>query len=648
MTALRTLPFLFASIAAALPASAAPLLAPIFADHAVLQRDRPIAIWGEAAPGETVTVVLGQVRTEATAGPDGHWRALVPALAAGGPHRLFVRAQSGAAREISDILIGDVYVCSGQSNMQLTVARSLDLHAESQADDDSIRMLTVPPGAAPAPQADFAAPPQWLPTKPETVQSFSAACYYFARELRKTHKIPLGLIVAAAGGSNIRAWLNQASLRRLGGHDDDLDIENTYATDRPAAMRAFAEKWQGWWRKAQPEAGEPWRPGFDDGGWSEAPEGLGHWTDWPDPKLAGFTGQLWFRTHIHLNADEAAKAATLSLGTLNEEDVTWLNGKPVGVHFGYGAPRRYDLPAGVLRAGDNLLAVNVLCTYRGCGIFGPAGDRYLQLADGGRKPLNEWRYSIVPHEAGPPPRAPWGSIPGLGTLANAMLTPIGPYGINGALWYQGESNVGETEDYGAMLQALILQWREQFGRDLPVLVVQLPNYAAPAATPVESGWAVLREAQRRATLRDAKTALIVTIDIGLRTDIHPANKQEVGRRLARAARALIYGEKIAASGPRAVSATRRGDKVILRFADVEDALIAYSAATPIGFELCGAKQASCRFARAAIEKNRVILFVPPKFKPSRVRYLWADSPVCNLYDASGLPAGPFEMRIADQ
>jgi sialate O-acetylesterase len=245
---------------------------------------------------------------------------------------------------------------------------------------------------------------------------------------------------------------------------------------------------------------------------------------------------------------------------------------------------------------------------------------------------------------GSPPRTPWEATAGLAAIANAMIAPLGAYGLRGVLWYQGESDVERASTYDTLLAALMRDWREQFRFELPFLIVQLANYGRPTATPMDSGWARLREAQRRAVDADGNAALAVAIDIGESTDIHPANKQELARRLARAARHLVYGEQLAPSGPRPLAAMRAGDAVTVRFGDVDGALVAYSAAGPIAFELCDADGAQCRFVRAQANGDTVTLDATAG-PADRVRYCWADSPVCNLYDASGLPAVPFEIPV---
>lgn len=637
------LPWIVAGlVGVAAPSLAGSLLADMFADHAVLQRDRPVKVWGEAAPGEAVTVDFAGATVHARAAKDGRWQAVLKATAAGGPYTLEVRSKSGQSRTVRDVMVGDVFLCSGQSNMELPVMFTRDAMTEAfGARDGNIRMLTSPNSASPTPLHAFQKPVAWVQASPDTVGKFSAACFYFARELKKSVPVPIGLINASSGGSNIRAWLNEAALRKLGGYDEALDIEKLYATDQTAAMVKYAGVLEAWW-KAKAKS-EPWQSP-ESLRWTPVPSGMSYWSEWNVPALTNFTGRLWYRTTVRLTSAQAAEA-TLSLGTINEEDVTWINGKAVGVTFGYSKARTYTIPKGVLKAGDNSIVVNVLCTYRGCGLFGPGDQRFLKFADGSQTSLAEgWQYSVVPTALGDIRRIPWGAVAGLSTAYNAMQAPIGPYAVRAALWYQGESNTGQTDTYADELAALFAQWRGEFGANLPVMVVQLPNYGPAPTAPGDSSWARLRQKQREAVERDPKAALVVTIDTGERNNLHPVDKQAVGARLARAARALVYGEAIVPTGPVAVEAVREGTDVAIHLKDVEAPLTAIGDERPIGFELCAAQEA-CRYVAARIDGAAIKLTVPVGMTPIKARYLWADSPVATLFDHSGLPVGPFELTV---
>jgi sialate O-acetylesterase len=635
--------------AAAQPQAAAVLLNPMFQDHVVLQRDKPITVWGSAAPGETVTVSLGSAAiTTRTASPSGHWTAVLPAMPAGGPYDLTARLASGSSQTAHDVLIGDVFLCSGQSNMVLPVHRTLNSRVEIlEGNNDTIRMLTVPLTISMTPLETFAEPVKWQPATSATVPEFSGACYYFARELQKTVHVPLGLITSAWGGTLIQPWMSDGALRAIGGYDRKLELLHEFANDPQAASQQWGKVWESWWRDQMHT--EPWRVTFDTADWRVAPRPLGYWELWGVPELADFDGQMWYRTTVTLTATQAAQPATLTLGAIDQIDAAWLNGRWLGTTSGANKERAYTVPARILKKGQNTLAVNVLDTYSYGGIYGPADKRALHLADGTAVQLDqEWRYQIVPSSIGPPLRAPWEDVAGVTLVHNAMIAPLGSYGLRGIIWYQGESNADDAPHYQSLLEGLMADWRNQFGAGLPFLVVQLANYGPASTAPAASDWATLREAQRLAVAQDAHAGLAVAIDIGERTDIHPANKQELGRRLARAARHVVYGESIAPSGPVPTAAHTEGAHVVVSFKDITGtSLVAYGAYRPLGFELCGTDQASCRFVDATLQSDRVILEpVHGAPAPTRVRFCWADSPVCTLYDRFGLPAGPFEIPIS--
>jgi sialate O-acetylesterase len=369
------------------------------------------------------------------------------------------------------------------------------------------------------------------------------------------------------------------------------------------------------------------------------------WKTWGVPELRNHDGMVWFRRTALLSKAQAAVGARLSIGAIDEVDETWVNGRPLANSFGYGTERTYDVPKGWLHAGRNDILINVLSTWDAGGMYGPPDHLALRFEDGSTVPLGgEWRYQFVPESMGYPPRAPWESVSGLSSIYNGMIAPLMPYALRGVLWYQGESNTGEAGRYQALLAGLMADWRRGFAADLPFLVVELPNFGVPSALAGPSSWANLREAQRRAVVADRNAALAVTIDVGEAQALHPPNKQAVGVRLARAARHLVYGDAIPPSGPTLRDARRRGAAVIVTFDGVDGQLLAYSAARPIGFELCGDTQESCEFVDAALSGHEVRID-SPKATATRVRYCWGDAPICNLYDRSGLPAGPFETAL---
>jgi len=637
----------FASMSCASPRGSsrvAQLLHPMFQDHAVLQRDRPISVYGDATPGAGITVSLGTVSAEARAGPDGRWRTTLAAMTAGGPYTLTATA-NGETSRASDVLIGDVFFCAGQSNMAFA-QRQADGAAEDArtATDAQIRHLTVPPDASVTPRESFTRTVHWVVVSPETVGNFSAACYYFARELKKTVNVPIGLVNASYGGARLRTFMSEATLRKLGSENEALDLLDLYRTDPAAAIRRWGAYWEAAWEKGRPHDGRPWLAAYDEASWKIAPAALGAWALWNGTNPDGFIGQVWMRTTVTLTAAEAANAdASLDLGSVNQEDETWINGKYLGASS-FASRTRYPIGPGVLKSGDNILATNIYCGWRDCGMRGPAESRAVRFADGTSVPLaGPWKYREVA-DGWIGPQLPWGSVHGITLDHNGMILPVGPYSIRVAVWYQGESDVNYAATYAQALIAMRGEWRREFeNSELPFLLVQLPGYGPVPSDPIASPWADLREAQRKTALTDARTALAVTLDIGDPVNLHPTNKREVGRRLAIAARHLIYGERIAPSGPVVVGAIRRGSNVVVSFRDVTGALTLGSASLS-GFELCGTTQASCRRADARIDGNTSVV-LPDAGNATRVRYAWGGSPACPLTDGSGLPAGPFEIAI---
>ena len=636
----RLAPFLLAALIAA-PATAQPLLNGLFADHAVVQRDRPLPVFGTAKPGETVTASFaGQTRT-AQAGPDGAWRVDFPATPAGGPYKLTATAGS-ASQAASDVLVGDVWLCSGQSNMEMQVSASGDAwnQINNGVPSDTIRMATIEKADARAPAADFKKPPVWKPTNKETVGGFSAACFYFARELQKTRDVPMGLVHASWGGSGIEAWMTPKALRQVGGYDVAIETLNLSLKDPVAANRFWGETMKSWWGGRHTGEG-PTAPWTGAGDWTPAPDGLGVWERWGVPALAAFNGVVWFKTEVTLTKAQARQAATLGVGQVDEMDTTYVNGVGIGATSGAWLDRVYPLAAGALKPGKNSIVVAAYDTWANGGLYGDPTKRALTLADGTRLPLTAWTYRIEPKTGAEPPRSPWDTLAGVSTLYNGMLAPMGPYAFAGFAWYQGETNVGRDRTYAPLLRALMAERREGQTPDMPALVVQLADYGDFADKPgLPAPTAALRDAQRRAVAADSHAGLVVTHDIGDPFDIHPANKQEVGRRLALAAR-RVAGEAVT-TGPEVVAAKRVGDTVVISFAQVGGRLVARGSDKVIGFELC---DTACRWADGRIDGNTVVLNGAGTPMATKVRFAWADSPTFNLFDASGLPAGPFEVEV---
>ncbi|MDR6789659.1 sialate O-acetylesterase [Sphingomonas sp. BE138] len=629
--------------AAAQPAAPAPRFAHIFADHAVVQRDRPIAVWGQAAAGASVTVRLGERSATATADATGRWRATLPAMAAGGPYTLAV----DGGQSLSDIMIGDVFLCGGQSNMEFMVKQSTNAWGALQTPaDPDLRYATIPDTTRAVPLADLEAPAKWQRVGPETVGDASAVCYYMARALRKSEKVPIGFINSEWGGTRIESWTSPAALAAIPRLKDGVAAVAMYGRDPAKAVAQDGARREAWWRAHDPDAAKQAayrNADFRDAGWATLPAGA--WKEAGIPALAQFEGAMWLRATLDLSAAQVAAAKTLQLGPIDQYEDTWVNGRFVGGGSVNWAWRHYDVPAGTLHAGRNVVAIRVLGGANGGGLTG-AAPRGLELADGTLVPFSgAWRYrqgrAMTGETIAP---APWDVPNSLATLYNGMIAPLAPYGLKLAAWYQGESNAGEAGTYRELMTTLMADWRRTFAApQLPFFVVQLTSYGKPSTAPGESGWAALREAQAQAVAQDRNAGLAVTIDVGDRFDIHPTQKTVVGERLARLAQVIAYGHPGLRSGPEVAGVSRRGADLVVRYRNVIGGMHTYSAGQAIGFEACAGD--ACRYVPGEARGDTVVLPGANAGGVTKVRYAWADAPFTNLFDGADLPAAPFERAV---
>jgi sialate O-acetylesterase len=629
------------ALAWATAATGAPTLDPMFGADAVIQRDAPVRIRGSAAPGEPITVGFAGRSRSVRANKQGDWHADFAPLNAGGPYRIEARGSGGSDASADNVMVGDVWLCSGQSNMEFPLRNALNGEGEvAGANDPQLRLLKISHNHVLSPQMALSGEIAWKPAVPDSVRDFSAACYFMARALRQSHGIAIGAIDSTWGGTAIHSWMDDASVRATGGATD-VELLKIYRDDPARAVAEFGTRWTQWWRERSGDAvgAEPWHAS-DRLAWTPMPK-MTFWEQWGDPAFADFNGAIWARVRFTLTAEEAAQAAVLHLGAIDDFDRTFVNGEAVGETLMYDKPRNYAVRAALLKAGLNEVIVYVLDTGGGGGFWGPAEALKLSFANGAEKPLAGWAYSVVPTEFGTPPLPPWDGYPGPTTLYNGMIAPIGSVHLKGVAWYQGEADVG-TPDYDRRLAAMMKGWRGQFDDpQLPFLIVGLAGFGQPVSKPAASNWAALIDEQRKAADRDPRTALVSAIDIGERNDIHPANKQEVGRRLTLAAEALAYDDPKAARTPKVVSAVRNASTVIVQF---DQPVIGYGGAPLLGFELCGDTQSSCRYADAHASGPTVIVAADAK-PATRVRYAWADYPIVNLYGPGRLPVPPFEIAI---
>ncbi|WP_439633953.1 sialate O-acetylesterase [Glycocaulis sp.] len=627
--------------AAARADEAPPLLASFFSDGMVIQHGQPVILWGHAEPLAAVDVSLNTRRQTVTADAEGRWSATFGALEGGVPVDLVVRSGTRQAR-VSDAMTGEVWLCSGQSNMEFPVRRALNPDTElTSASDRGLQLLSIPQTSQLQAMQVLPEGTAWAASTPETAAGFSAICYFFGRERREQTGLPVGLINASWGGSQIEAWMNAEALRSAGVAQDGLDLLEQYVRDPQAGMARYGETWEAWWRGGY-DPSLPWED--RSGPWTPVPD-FSDWRGWADEAMHGHLGMLWYQTRFDLSPQQAASPATLSLGGIDEIDAVWINGRFLAGSFGWGTPRTYTVPADMLRTGQNTLSVNVYNSWGAGGMTGPATDLALGFESAQTVPLDTgWSYQRVNPVRGVPPAMPWQSVGGLAGLHNGMIAPLGPAGLAGALWYQGESNTGRPETYDASLAALLAGWRGQFRADLPAVIIQLANFGALRGDPAPSGWAEVREAQRRIAEADLLTGLVVAIDVGDRFDIHPPNKQAVAQRVSRTAR-FLDGESIPSPwGPRPLRAYAQGSAILVEFA-AEGALMLAGGNVATGFELCD-EALTCRFVPGHLAgPSSVLLASGAGPRPVRVRFGWADAPILNLYHETGLPAGPFELEL---
>lgn len=632
---------------AALPGSliaGEPAFSNLFSDHMVLQRERPLNVWGTASPGDELRVSLGQQVRDARADESGKWNVEFPAMGAGGPYRLEL-ASANSIRVLEDILVGDVWLCSGQSNMEYPVKHLNEPWRDTRETDSSIRLLTVGHHSSTNPLSEFRELKGWETASAESVASFSAACYLFARELQKDVNVPFGLINASWGGSAIEAWISAQGLRKLDTFQRSLELNALYERDSNGALQAYVDDWQSWWKAAGGAQPAPWKADFDDSDWTAAPAQLGDWRKWDNVGTTDFTGMVWYRNSFELDVSQASRGAMLELGGVDEVDVTWINGKAVGAMFGWGTQRNYLVEEGILSSGTNVLAVNVYNSWAAGGLEGPPDSIRLVLPDGSHVSLAEgWKIRRVIEPAARPPMTPWSSITGVTGLYNAMIAPLDEFALSGVLWYQGESNTDRAKNYETLLTTMIADWRRSLGENLPFIIIQLPEFGTLPDGPGESGWAGIRNAQQRVAIVDPLSGLVVTVGSGDPLDIHPPNKRQVGVLAAAVARGLLPGGDEVVDGIVPLRASLSGSEVTVSFADEGMPLMVSGAANPTAFELCD-DQGACRYVSAHLDQNRVVLDSSKLSEPAEVRHAWADVPLINLYSSQGIPVSSFSLPI---
>lgn len=613
----------------------------LVSDGMVLQRNSRLKIWGWASPGENVSVSFKQLMEQTQADADGNWQIMLPPQKAGGPFTMTIEGTNSLT--VRDILVGDVWVCSGQSNMELNMERASPLYQREieTADYPNIRYFVVPK------TFNFQAPQEalsdgvWIKPNPENIRQFSAISYFFGLELHQRYEVPIGLINSALGGSPAEAWISEEALQSFPEYQeegrrfkDQSLIESIAKADRDRMGKWYNDLNQK--DAGHSLAGENWAdPRIQTKYWSE----IELPAYWADSELGPKNGVVWFRRTFEIKADEAGKSAKLLMGRIVDADWVYVNGVLVGNTTYQYPPRRYVIAEDILQEGTNTIAVRVV-NNSGRGGFVLDKPYELTVADRKIDLKGSWKYKLG---AEMPPLAPqtfirWKPF----GLYNAMIAPITNYGIKGVIWYQGESNADRPNDYARLFKTLIADWREKWGQgNFPFLFVQLANFMEAKEDPEPSNWAKLREAQLK-TLAVPNTGMAVAIDIGEWNDIHPLNKKEVARRLALAAGNIAYGErKRIYSGPILDSYRRRKNRMILKFKHTGKGLISRDAQQLGHFAIAGADRQFI-WAEARIKGNKVEVWSDKVLVPVSVRYGWADNPEgANLYNSEGLPAAPF-------
>lgn len=630
----------------------------LFQSGMVLQRGKLIPIWGKAAPGELVTVRFNKKQYATTADAHGSWRINLPKMKAGGPYTLTV-----GNHVLTNILVGDVWLLSGQSNIDVTIERVYPQYPQEidSYENNDVRLFRVQNETDVHGVRDDIKPTSinWKPLNKENAWFFSAVGYFLGKRMQEKTNVPQGIIVNSWGGTPIEAWISKDSLER----DYPMLVKRAqffqsddYVKSQTQTNMQADRQWQKLLQESDAGILQNWAaPDCDDANWQSINQNDWSWRG---------CGSVWLRQHIIINKEHAGKPARLLLGTLFDQDITYLNGKEIGHTYYQYPPRRYDIPEGLLKEGDNVIAVRFINKY-GAVHFIPEKPYMLCFGDDrcSQNPMPKdviplaptWKVSVGTEM----PNCPSGdvslqNIPT--TLYNAVLHPLAPYAINGIVWYQGESNTGNPAPYADYLKKLMGCWRDRWqDPKMPFVIVQLANYdgrqqsgfprpITPQTAPMNSGWAQLREAQRTAAKADPRAELAVINDLGETVDIHPLRKKEVAERVALCFDRLIYNNKVNLA-PEVIAAEVQEGKIILTLDQPIQAgdLYEFEAAAADGDKVF-------QNVKATAEDNRITLILPEGFHPMStvyaVRYAWKDNPAtANVRSLTGLPMSSFEMKV---
>jgi sialate O-acetylesterase len=614
----------------------------IFGDNMVLQRNKPIPVWGWADANEKVTIQFDKQTKTVKADKNGKWMVKLDNESAGGPYQLTITGKNTML--FSNVLVGEVWVCSGQSNMEMPIEGWGKINNYQREIRDAnypqIRHIKIPNTVSAKPEEDIPSG-EWKICNPETAGDFTAVGYFFARELYNQLKIPIGLINTSWGGTHVETWTsrdafeNSDEFKTMIAGMPSLDLDSL-AKVRKAETLKKIEDLQGGLPANATEAQK----------WKDVDIDETHFPHmhlpglWEGQQLGDLDGIVWFRKTITVAVADAAKSATLALAMIDDNDITYVNGIKVGATNSYNAKRNYAIPAGVLKEGKNVIAVRVEDTGGGGGIYGDSSDMKLTIDNNIIPLFGDWLFRVesVTGDAG---TVGPNSYPTL--LFNAMVNPLIPYAMEGVIWYQGEANAGRAYQYRKAFPLMITDWRRHWNEgDFSFYFVQLASWNADNGNSAKgSAWAELREAQAM-TLSLPNTGMAVTADIGNPVDIHPKDKQDVGKRLAAIALHYLYGKDIVYGGPVYQSMQTEGNKAILSFTNTGSGLMVKDKYGYLqGFEIAGADK-QFHYAKASIDGDKVVVYSDSVSAPVAVRFGWADDAGDdNLYNKEGFPASPF-------
>lgn len=619
-----------------------------FSDNMVLQQNALVPFFGKATPESQLKITTSWDHKEytATVNKEGDFSVDLETPGYGGPFEMAIQ-KAGEPLVLKNILIGDVWLCSGQSNMEMPLAGWGEIknfkEEIAKANYPDIRLLQATHVSSEFPLDSLTLDTSgWEVCSPNNISEFSSTAYFFARKVYESTKIPIGLIHSSWGGTIVEAWTSAGALKTVHDFDEEIAAMEAGEEERKQIEEKNQQKLDAWQNQVNDvdegmKNGEPvWLSGDASANWEtmEVP------ALWETTALPDFDGLVWLKYDVALPKEVVGKNAELHL-IVDDDDQVWINGKFVGATQGYNVNRVYTISEDILKEGKNSITVRVYDGAGGGGIYGKPEDFFIK-SDNSTYPLGgQWKYKIGAQLKDLPAKPIMPGGPNRPTvLFNAMIHPLLKVPVKGVIWYQGESNAGRALQYQRLFPLLIKDWREQFNNpDMPFYFVQLANYMQRAEEPAPSEWAELREAQLLTLKNVPNTGMAVTIDIGEANDIHPKNKQEVGARLAKIALANLYGKDITYSGPIYNSFTKEGNSIVVSF-DYANGLHTLNNEPVKGFEIAGADQ-KFYWAEAVIKDGKVVVSSPKVKGPAAVRYGWGDNPDVNLYNSGDLPASPF-------